>query len=491
MARQTDLLKEKAALLIARERELLTLRKFHDRQAAWLAFTRELPELVPADTALSKVCADMRERIIPLLNVQCVAFFELGDSGPLSPFLGALELAPASPALSPAVRALLHDEPGGLIDSADDEPHRGLAAAVGLERFIWVRIDRHAECPLLMVAGFDRDKASLNPRFGVSDVQHFLNIGRDLDLLLRNIRLVRELSREKEKLERLNSELEQRVEARTMDLARANDELASALGQLRNREARLAEDIEQAHRFQRKILPQLPLSDAIDFGAVYLPVERVGGDLYDVSQLSAGKFRIFLADATGHGVQAAMRTIFLKAEYDRIKTMDIGPHGVLERLTRRLLGLFPGGDMMSTACCLDVEVDGTGARVSYSNAAHPPLLIWRNGVVHERYAEGPFLGLVESQWPAPDEFLLERDDLLLLYTDGLIDQRNVERASFESELRQLRDEARISAHERLLFLMERFDQFRGDVPMLDDVSAVALRILGTRPTTPASRRWDP
>ena len=59
--------------------------------------------------------------------------------------------------------------------------------------------------------------------------------------------------------------------------------------------------------------------DGIKICTTYIPMTEVGGDFYNIGKPYEGVYRIFLADATGHGVQAALITMAIKGIYDTIK----------------------------------------------------------------------------------------------------------------------------------------------------------------------------
>jgi serine phosphatase RsbU (regulator of sigma subunit) len=113
-------------------------------------------------------------------------------------------------------------------------------------------------------------------------------------------------------------------------LERTNRDLTAALRALEEKDRRHREDLAQARAFQQQILPREPQPGFFDCRAVYRPVEMVGGDIYDIAELDAWAFRFFIADAPGHGVQAAMRTMIVKTEYDRIKETSMDPAQLLE-----------------------------------------------------------------------------------------------------------------------------------------------------------------
>jgi serine phosphatase RsbU (regulator of sigma subunit) len=475
MTDHTTLLKDKAMLLIARERELFALRKAHDRSVAWLSLAQHLPEIVAATPDLQALCESLRRRLIGELNLQIVVFFEIVGGSTLLPISSAAPHdVPTASTLDPAAHELVFSQSSGMCNQPTTPPEEALADALGLHRLLWYRIDRLGQPPLLIAAGFDRERAALNARFVDSDVAQFQQTGREIELLLRNLSLLRQLEGEQRALRDANEELERRVAARTRELALANEGLASTLQALSAREAHLAEDIAQAREFQQKLLPVLPVATGIEFASVYRPLEQVGGDVFDIWQRAPDSFRIFMADATGHGVQAAMRTIWLKSEYDRLKGAARHPHALLNALSARLFQVFPMGDMMCTASCLDVELVPGGARITYANAAHPPLLCWSGRALQEVYQPGSYLAIDNASWAESHEFFLEPGALLLLYTDGLVEQSNAEQQTFDAVLRASIGDSSATAEAKLAGLMRRFDAFRGETPLRDDVTAVAV-----------------
>ena len=218
----------------------------------------------------------------------------------------------------------------------------------------------------------------------------------------------------------------------------------------------------------------------MEFHATYRPVEQVGGDIFDVYEIAPNRFRVFIADVTGHGVQASMRTILAKTEYDRLKVRHRSPHHVLQELSTRLFRLFPAGEMMATACCLDVVPDGEGAQVTYANAAGPPLAFWPSkGSMLDIYCEGPFLAVDESVWPDPLVFRMGYGDTLVVYTDGLSEQTDRNEQPFEYVMKTFRVDPNKPVAETSASLLRDFESFNGNAPLADDVTLVCLRL----PTT--------
>lgn len=279
-------------------------------------------------------------------------------------------------------------------------------------------------------------------------------------------------------IERLRSharQLESQVAARTAELSRTNADMLAALETIRRHEQSRDDDLAKARSFQAKLLPTLPHRGDVSIAAYYAPLDQVSGDIYDVLELDPGCLRIFLADATGHGVQASMRTLLLKSAYDRLKGLYASPSALLAALNAHLVTEFPDGDLHCSACCIDFRLDERGAEVSYSNAGSVPLYVLSpQGTAAERYAEGPLLGVDRVHWPEPMKFRLARGQFLLLASDGLIEQTNERRQRFDAHLAQLELGAVRDANAAVERLRRQFDDFLSGEPLRDDVSLVVV-----------------
>jgi serine phosphatase RsbU (regulator of sigma subunit) len=481
MDRDAELLKEKALLLLNRERELWLLRRKHARVSAWLSVAHSIPEVVAPGIDPLSVFDRLAHKLLSLLELQKVGFYRVNEQGKVSPLVERPAMDDgAGRTLPEEALALLARDPAGACDEPVDAALAGLARAVGLHRFMWYQVADSAPGggSLLMVAGYDEEKASFYERFDEGEVGQWRSMGRNLGLQLRNASLVSNLENERESLARLNETLERRVAERTMEIASTNRELARALRTLEEKDRHLTEDLEQARSFQQSILPLPPVSARAEFGLVYQPLQSVGGDIFDISEIAPGHFRLFVADATGHGVQASMRTIVLKSEYDRLKAHQPTPQSLLDALNRALLEQLEPAEMLCTGCCFDLVL-GTDQRgeLRYASAAHPPLVHLRDGVAHEIYRDGPFLGLSSDVPFSGGAVPIGPGDAVFAYTDGLCDQINEARRPFPLE-RAL--EATVGRGQPLPAavdeVMRAFDTFRAGSPTVDDITLVGVRI---------------
>jgi len=271
--------------------------------------------------------------------------------------------------------------------------------------------------------------------------------------------------------------LELEVAERTRDLVKSNAELRRALERIQKNERVIRDDIENARRFQAKMLPRIASGGPFDLGVHYAALEQVSGDIYDISPLPGPDpgIRVFLADVTGHGVQASLRTMVLKSAYDRLKVEAEEPRALLLRLNDYLVGEFPDGELHATGVCLELVVRRGATHLRYVNAGSAPLYVFSpSGTMRELYMAGPLLGADQVDFPEPEHAELAPGELLLVASDGLVEQGNVERRRFEQVLPELSLAAPESAAAALSRIVEAFDAFRAGTAQVDDVTLIGV-----------------
>ncbi|MFC8428430.1 SpoIIE family protein phosphatase [Streptomyces sp. NPDC057253] len=206
--------------------------------------------------------------------------------------------------------------------------------------------------------------------------------------------------------------------------------------------ARAALSIDNARRYtreramvlalQRSLLPHgVPDQDAVEVAHRYLPAESdVGGDWYDVIPLSGSRIGLFVGDVVGHGMLSAATMGRLRTAARSFAELDFPPEEVLThldklvgRLDREDPGAVDAGIVGAT--CLYAIYDPTTQQCTMARAAHPPpALVRPDGTVwFPDLPAGPPLGLGGLPFEAA-ELDLPEDSRLVLYTDGLIEDRH-------------------------------------------------------------------
>ncbi len=138
----------------------------------------------------------------------------------------------------------------------------------------------------------------------------------------------------------------------------------------------ILEDLDTAQSIQNYLLPPWSTrKNTIVSSSNYLPSEKIGGDLFDCFQLSENQYIFYVADISGHGVQAALIMTAVKSIIKMILTEEEGKSNlgrVMTKLNAILCqSLLQENYMTILMCYLDLESD----TLSYLNAGHPPLLI--------------------------------------------------------------------------------------------------------------------
>jgi anti-sigma regulatory factor (Ser/Thr protein kinase) len=180
-----------------------------------------------------------------------------------------------------------------------------------------------------------------------------------------------------------------------------------------------------AETLQRSLLPaQLPQLGEVSFTARYLPggeALRVGGDWYDVIPRHDGRVLFAVGDVVGHGLRAASSTGRLRAAVQLSAFDGHGPAFTLERLNRYLASV-PDASMATVIVAL---LDPTTGELSFASAGHPPPVLLRasGGASLLTGGLGMPLHVMESTTYAEAVVGLEPDDVLVFYTDGLVERR--------------------------------------------------------------------
>jgi sigma-B regulation protein RsbU (phosphoserine phosphatase) len=185
----------------------------------------------------------------------------------------------------------------------------------------------------------------------------------------------------------------------------------------------LAEQLRLAGQVQRDFLPsQLPNNDRLWWSALFLPAECVSGDIYDVVRLDEQHIGFYIADIVGHGMPAALLTIFIKQALVMRQTTGsnyriFSPAEVIANLNSRMTDQKFSANRFATCCyCL---LNTATLELTYARGGHPyPILIRPNEKPQRLEVQGALLGIFENAKFAQQTVQLQTGDKLLLYSDG-------------------------------------------------------------------------
>lgn len=288
--------------------------------------------------------------------------------------------------------------------------------------------------------------------------------------------------------------LDHRIQVRSRDQLGAmadsfNQMTASVTGLLRERadHERLEHEMAIAADVQHNMLPEgFPTIPGLEGAARCIMAKQVGGDLYDFIPIGPDRLGILLGDVSGKGVSAALvMSNVVSAARSLLSGSDTpGPAALLTRLN----GILHRTTSPETFVTLFyAEYDLRTGNLRYANAGHDwPFVITSDGEMQiELEASGLMLGALGDSEVSERELALRPGQILVAYSDGLVDTVNAADEPFE--LRRVHEAIRPHLGEspaRIVdAIVERLRAFRGDAEEIDDVTLVVLRRV-SRPGDP-------
>lgn len=285
-----------------------------------------------------------------------------------------------------------------------------------------------------------------------------------------------------------SEELERRIKERTQDLeeAKKTAEIETGIAWIAQRESQeekektekllkeIQKDMLTAQKIQQNILPHnLDKIKKLKIATLYKPVSSVGGDFYDIEEIKPGLVRAFIADATGHGVQAALITMAIKSEYESVKDLLNSPARILKFLNENFSNKYKSLNIYFTAFIIDI--DTIYDKITYSSAGHIPQILVNENKVQIMTHRGNIIGMIpDVEYDEEErEFSSGR---LFLYTDGIEEEFNEEQEQFGQErvLEIIEREQEKPLQNTLDALYESMNQFIDTARVRDDITVIGI-----------------
>ena len=260
-------------------------------------------------------------------------------------------------------------------------------------------------------------------------------------------------------------------------LTLAADRMALAVDHVQ----RFAEGRQLVEMLQRSLLPERLSHDSrLELSARYRPgglAPQIGGDWYDALELDEGRTAVMIGDVVGHGVRAATTMSELRNSLRALILEGHSPAGALCALNRVVHATI-GPGMIATV--LVMVIDAEAGTITVARTGHPPPAV-RSATGQVRFLETPTtvpLGIDNPADIPEASYPVAPGDMVLLYTDGLVERR---REAINVGLQRLR-EALAGADGDIEMVCDHvLTQTVGDQASHDDVALLAVRLLGTGP----------
>lgn len=236
-------------------------------------------------------------------------------------------------------------------------------------------------------------------------------------------------------------------------------------------------EMELAGEVQKMLIPDsLPSGDRFDLASIYKPHSNIGGDYLDYIKLSEDRFALCIADISGKGIAAALLMANFQAmmqnlifQFRDLETFVFALNQTVHRITQsdKFITFFVA------------EINTTKRTMHYINAGHyPPILLNDDKII--RLDKGcTVIGAFEKLPEIEEEKIeLGKNALIVSFTDGLPDLRNIEGEYFDDEkiIKFVLKNGKSTSDEFNDKLIEEIDDFRGELNYVDDIAVLTCKI---------------
>jgi len=251
----------------------------------------------------------------------------------------------------------------------------------------------------------------------------------------------------------------------------------------------LERELEIGREIQQGFLPsKLPRVDGWEIAVCFKAAREVAGDFYDAFLLPDGNLVCVIGDVCGKGVGAALFMTLFRSLIRATSTTDVfhsGKDQVLtpaERVshvisfTNNYIAETHGDTNMFATVFIGILnlQDGTLTFINCGN--EPPLLLGKGGAVTTLEPTGPVVGLIREANFSVKEISMEGNDLLLAFTDGIPDARNMDGVFFDNErLLDLLNGGETTAAALVKNIEAHLYQFIGTANQFDDITLLAVK----------------
>lgn len=251
----------------------------------------------------------------------------------------------------------------------------------------------------------------------------------------------------------------------------------------------LERELEIGREIQQGFLPsELPSVNGWEIAVYFKAAREVAGDFYDAFLLPDGNLVFVVGDVCGKGVGAALFMTLFRSLIRATSTTDYfcGEEGTqtlnyAERLehgvtfTNSYVAQTHSDANMFTTVFIGI-IDLQEGNLTYINAGNEPPFLLRGGSITKLPPTSPIVGVIPDATFRAKEIKMEKDDLLLAFTDGVPDALNAEGASFgKAHMQELMLEAGATPALLLEDIKSQLHRFIGEADPFDDITVLAVR----------------
>lgn len=234
-----------------------------------------------------------------------------------------------------------------------------------------------------------------------------------------------------------------------------------------------------AKKIQESLLPEkTPKLEGVEIKTFYLPMKQIGGDFFGFHTKKRESISCIVADVSGHGAAAALIASMLKVAFSDTEDMCHKPAEALRKINESLYGNL--GKQFVTA--VYVHIDIRHMNMTVSTSAHPAVIVQRKNEDKFHYisSKGQMIGIFPDLKVQEIQFKLQKNDRILIYTDGLLEAFNDKGEMFDEKNLEIALEANknMSVDGLVHLLAYRLKEWIGPLKDFeDDITMVVVDIL--------------
>lgn len=259
------------------------------------------------------------------------------------------------------------------------------------------------------------------------------------------------------------------------DITRSLEKVKIALAEGK----RMSQELSVGSDIQRRILPtSMPVIPGITLFGNTRPASEVGGDSFDI--IPAGKNTlVYVGDVTGHGIPAALIMVMVNTIIRTYSETHMSGYDIIVNSNRTLKQRIEPRRFMT---CVLLRWNAEEQKLYYTGAGHEHILVFhkKEGVCEVRQTGGIALGMVPDISKIVKEEIIPivSGDFVVLYSDGIIEAKNIEGEMFGVERlkKAVEQYASTSTPEELFTRISKdFGIFVGEQVQEDDITLIALQ----------------
>lgn len=243
---------------------------------------------------------------------------------------------------------------------------------------------------------------------------------------------------------------------------------------------KIERDLDLARKIQQGLLPQcIPNMNGLDICGEMIPAMQVGGDYYDLIQISDSKLFVVVGDVSGKGLSASLYMTKLQTMIKLSCSADKSPKEILIDINRRIYTEMDSNSFVTISLALfDLEKQ----TLRFCRAGHMPILQATNGTVQSYRTQGLGVGIekgnVFEKSLVEEEVNLLPGQIYAFFTDGVTEAMNENNELFGDEKLNsiLKNKSKVRSTDIVNEIWNSVKNFRGEAEVNDDMTMVVVKV---------------